>query len=137
MYKIVINSCYGGYKLSIEAVNYIIKRMKELGQEIPDYLNWKSDFYNIYRKNLMSEKEIERELCCYASEKLPRYHPLLIEAVETLGSEKASGMYSELVIVTGKYPSFEIEEFDGNETAYNIDLDHKYIVIPEEFEVKE
>ena len=85
--KIVINKCYGGFRLSKEAVllyckkkgpNIIVEQDK--GLKINHYyLNEKKD------GNYFSEGDIQRN------------DPALIEVVEELG-EKADGPYSELKI---------------------------------------
>lgn len=101
--KIVLNSCYGGFSLSEEAVlKYAQKKGIKLVQNKEEYFK---PFYKdeIKVENYFSEREI------------PRDDFDLIETVEELG-EKANGVYAELRIVTiPDDVDWEIEEYDGKE----------------------
>lgn len=46
-----------------------------------------------------------------------RYDPLLIECIETLGQEKASGDFALLAIKEIEDDFFYIDEYDGSETV--------------------
>ena len=142
MQKIVINSCYGGFSLSHEAV----MRYTELkGDETYGYVNIRKpdgslDFenYEPYDK----EKHTDNCLCIhYASKKSKnmtskqlnanyvsncraeeRDDPKLIQAVEELG-DKANGGFSDLRII--EIPDdvkWVIDEYDGMES---IEEEHK------------
>ncbi len=93
--KVVYNGCYGGFTLSEEAVKY----MAENGSESAKEALAKAGEWGIY----------------YHPE---RDDPLLVEAVETLGSKVASGSYAALQIA--EIPDgadWEIDEYDGNESV--------------------
>lgn len=90
--KIVINTCYGGFSLSREA----IELMAAWGHEEALDLLKESKFYGCLPKTR-------------------RDGELLVKVVETLG-EKASGECAELKVV--EIPDeveWIIEEYDGNE----------------------
>lgn len=94
MYKVVINNCYGGFSLSKEASEYLNEKYgmninPEYG--IPPYFG--DDGY------------------------MPRHDKRLIEVVETLGEERASGSCSELAIVEISTPCYRIDEYDGMESV--------------------
>lgn len=86
--KIVLNSCFGGYGFSQEAIDWL----RNHGME-----------------NLNDIREVENN----------RIHPLMVQCVETLGSEKASGEYASLRIA--EYPQgvdIYIEDYDGVEDIH-------------------
>ena len=92
--KIVINSCYGGFGLSREAID----RYCELKGVSPG--KWHEN-YNFYPD--FSEHDI------------PREDEILVQIIEEMGS-KADGRFAELKIV--KVPgnvNWYIEEYDGKE----------------------
>lgn len=130
--KIVINTCYGGYSLSHEAVlrYFEIKGIEVYPEQ--DTTAWKfwtywtvkpedritakkgKDFYAMslvdrvnyneaYSKQTLSSRDFER------------HDPVLVQVVEEMG--KASwGEHAELAVV--KIPDgirYEINEYDGNE----------------------
>ena len=102
--KIVINQCYGGYGLSDAA----IERYAELSgiTTYPEKSKYSSG------STIFWEDE-ERTVELTNPE---RNDPLLIQAIEELGTVVASGQFSELSIV--EIPDdvvWEIEEYDGIE----------------------
>ena len=85
--KIVINSCFGGFSLSIKAEILYCERKGMNAKET-------DDFYS---------RELERD------------DPLLIEIVEELG-EKANGRHAELdIIEIPDGVGWVVEEYDGLE----------------------
>lgn len=104
--KIVINTKYGGFGLSQEAVllygdkkslNIIAKQDEKIKTITHYYLN------EVKEENGFGEWEIERN------------DPVLVEVVEQLG-DLANGHYSKLKVV--EIPDdvkWTIEEYDGNE----------------------
>ena len=89
--KIVINRCFGGFRLSAEG----IERYRELSGELD------ADDYQIGR-------ELERD---------DKY---LVQTVEELG-DLASGKYSALEVVEiPDGVEWEIEEYDGFETIHEL-----------------
>ena len=93
--KVVYNACYGGFGLSKEAVQY----MADKGSESAAEALQKEGRWGIY------------------------YHPerddaLLVEAVETLGSDIASGRHASLQIAhVPDGAEWEIDEYDGFESV--------------------
>ena len=94
--KVVLNKCFGGFSVT-EAV------YGELGIEWDNYGFLRNDDFNIESDN-------------YAEY---RTHPPLIEAIEKIGVEKASGAHAKLAIVD--IPDdikWELDEYDGIETIH-------------------
>lgn len=105
--KIVLNMCYGGFSLSREAVL--------LGREISGDPNWgvqciKGDIVDpnsTINHDYGDIMDVERK------------DPVLIQVVEQLGSEKASGIGAKLKVVDiPKGTLYRIEECDGYECYY-------------------
>jgi hypothetical protein len=101
MTKVVYNACYGGFGLSIEAMD----RMVELGYKglelNPKYGSGKKSISNYYKY--------------YGDYNIPRHDPILVQVVEELG-EKANGNCADLQIEE-VYGSYRIDEYDGNESV--------------------
>jgi len=116
--KIVINRQFGGFGLSEEAFEWLIKNK-----------GWKVTIYN--KKGNYAD-ETAQIIDCHSggNEKysliLPKYdftnsdgvrdNPDVLEVVEKLGTKKASGKHAELKIV--EIPNdveWDIEEYDGVE----------------------
>lgn len=93
IYKVVINSSYGGYGLSQEAK----ARLKELGQEYGEY-------------------------------NIPRHDPTLIQVIEDLGSDRASGNYAQLKIVEIVGRTYRIEEYDGMESVVTPNIEEWTVI---------
>jgi len=91
MNKVVINKCFGGFRLSEKAANKLneIKNDKVCDTKY-GYLNEKIVF---------------------------RHDPDLIKIVEELGDE-ASGEYANIVVMQIKGNKYFIREYDGAETLY-------------------
>lgn len=93
-HKVVINRCFGGFGLSMAAVDWLKVRGAE--DKVSDALastfaqgRWHGD----------------------------RHDPLLVECVETLGSERASGHYADLEVVEIFGNQYRIDEYDGQESV--------------------
>lgn len=98
MNKIVINGCFGGFSLSREAVEWLNEHYNmgiEIDERYPD-LNYPN---------------------------INRYDPRLVECVETLGSNRASGKYADLEVVTIDGNKYMIDGVDGLETLYWPEMD--------------
>jgi hypothetical protein len=93
MTKVVYNSCYGGFRLSNEAMD----RMVELGYDLK--LNPK---YNPKYE-------------CWGYVDCDRHDPILVQVVEELG-DKASGDCANLAIEE-VYGPYRITEYDGFESV--------------------
>ncbi len=106
--KIVINKCYGGFSISKEAGLYMASRGSAQAQ---------SELYSSLGYNWFGYG--------YSTDKFPiqysRTDPLLVEAVEKLGSDKASGSSAKLKVV--EIPDdvdWEIDEYDGMEKVIEV-----------------
>lgn len=87
MYKVVINRCYGGFRLSKEA------------------------------SEILREQGIDIDPCYgYLPDDVPRHDKRLVEVVEKLG-DNASGRFSELKAVEIDSPMYRISEYDGMENV--------------------
>ena len=107
--KIIINNCYGGFGISIEAFEWLIK---EKGWILTDYSDDKKGYKDpkgrivnsTYSKYyfVRDERDLRTDLD-------------LIECIETLG-DKADGMCAKLnVIEIPDGIEYTIEEYDGFE----------------------
>lgn len=130
--KIVINGCFGGFGLSrkamkkyaeLKGINLYPEKENAFGyttywtvpEEERQEVKEDDAFYAMsleervaYNKKMASQQLYDRDIA--------RDDPMLVLAVETLGSKQASGMFAELRIV--EIPDgvkWEIEENDGNE----------------------
>lgn len=108
MYKVVINGCYGGFGLSQLALNTLYKNYP--------------DMVGVY-KNYRGEDEM------YLSDEIERHDKRLVEVVENLGSEVASGDCANLVIETIYNPIYRVSEYDGYESIHTQDMEEGWIVI--------
>jgi len=115
--KVVINSCYGGFVLSKEALQWLYEKD-------PFFLKHSTVASDIeYAKlghihNATVTPQENASIRFDYNNKWLRCHPLLVECVETLG-EKASGSCSTLKVVEiYPTPPYEIEEHDGYESIY-------------------
>jgi hypothetical protein len=107
--EVVINTCYGGFGLSDEAIKRLYEKGSKYVESKPNTGGNKYMFEVEFMDVLLSENyscdDIER-----------RSDSLLIEVVKELGSEKASGRYSKLRIVgIPADVDVEIDEYDGIE----------------------
>lgn len=89
MHKVVINTCFGGFGLSTEALDYLEDKF---GLQVVRDRYWS-----------------------YLKVNLKRHDHRLVEVVEVLG-EKASGSCARLVIEEVNSPMYRIEEYDGRES---------------------
>lgn len=108
-FKVVYNSCYGGFGLSNEAMD----RMVELGYtgfELNPEYNPNSD--NTYKVKHFNELKYFNEYS------IPRHHPILVQVVEELG-ERANGCHADLQIAVVNEP-YRIDEYDGCESVETV-----------------
>lgn len=111
MKKVAINSCFGGFHLSDEAMVMYLKKM------YPDkVITTEPDKWGSLEFMVDGKKFYQFEVSEYDN----RENPILIEVIETLGG-KADGRYSDLKIV--EIPDdvqYEITDYDGVETVEEI-----------------
>lgn len=106
MRKVVYNACYGGFSLSEDAVR--------LGRELSRDERWGGIV-------LKGDKYDNGEECLsfhggYLDYDTPRHDEILVQVVEKLGSEKASGSFAKLKIAEIEGP-YRIDEYDGFESV--------------------
>jgi len=138
MKKVLINTCFGGYSLSKEATDLYCqkaginatwyRRMSKQTQleriaeppsteECLPLINFYYCLNDDYGERI---SVIQNDTIFYADE-IKRDDPLLIETVEELGSEKASGPYADLKIVAiPEDVVYEITDYDGRESVREI-----------------
>tara|TARA_Y100000034_G_scaffold82626_1_gene98979 strand:- start:2966 stop:3331 length:366 start_codon:yes stop_codon:yes gene_type:complete len=102
MRKVVYNNCYGGFSISEECIRFLADRGNEECIALVDNRDW------------------HRGASLYDSV-LPRHDALLVIAVETLGSERASGRSANLAVHTLKGDRYYIDEYDGSEAVIEPD----------------
>ena len=103
MKKIVINKCYGGFSISEKAAKYMAARGdRRAKKELEETAAHKDKFYG-YGYVEGFEGQYERD------------NPLLVEAVEALGTE-ANGWAADLKVVEiPENVEWEIDNYDGLE----------------------
>ena len=103
--KVVINRDYGGFGLSDEAIRlYAEKKGLVLNSRKSDSLGGFTNYYFEENGEFFDDRDLSRD------------DPILVEIVETLTSEKASGPYALLKVV--EIPDdveWEVKEYDGME----------------------
>jgi hypothetical protein len=128
MTKVVKNSCYGGFSLSPEAeIEYLRRKRGEAHAyekagdprgkfaaiSLAEY-EWGTQQYLTHVDNGWYTDELEGH---FSGRQLERDDPLLIEVIEDLGADNASGEHADLTIV--EIPGgvdWEIDDYDGAET---------------------
>ena len=126
--RIVINKCFGGFGLSIEAQKLINKfgcPHSEIKTEQEYFGDSMKDFDIEHYGSVENAHKQHAELCeipfskgkliCDDHDRNARNCPVLIKVVEKMG-KKSWGKHAELKIV--KIPNgveYEIEEYDGSE----------------------
>lgn len=102
--KVLVNDCYGGYGISLEAEQL--------------YLQKKGISYEVIEAEYGTVKYLIDGEETYIN--LSRTDPILIEVFEEIGSERASGPHAELSI--SEIPDgckYDIHEYDGMEYINN------------------
>ena len=106
MHKVVYSSCYGGFSLSLKAIDWLEANCTD---------NELRKFIRATRSKILSS--LSREIfCCDISDWFEgkRHHKDLIAVVEALGSE-ANGSCADLAIAHISGRQYRIEEYDGAE----------------------
>lgn len=107
-YKVVFNRCYGGFSLSIKAVNWLENNATD--ESLRTYIkNCKDSEYNTgsFKEQLLCYKVSEFFENC-------RHHHDLVAAVETLGKD-ANGSNADLGVATISCNKYMIDCYDGAE----------------------
>lgn len=101
MTKIVINKCYGGFRLSQEACEWLYERGFKYITKNEEYDDGEPD-------SIINVKYYED---VYS---IPRHHPLLVACVEELGN-RSWGICSRLFIEEIDCELYRIVQYDGLE----------------------
>jgi len=110
MKKIVINTCYGGFGLSDEAMERVLE-LKGISYTKKNDIG----FVCFYTK-AQNENEVDNHYICEYD--FERYDPALVQAVEEMGTE-ANGPHAELkVVLIPDDVQWYIHEYDGIECVH-------------------
>jgi hypothetical protein len=127
--KVVINTCYGGFGLSVKAVllyakykGFKIYPCVDVKGEPKKYAPLKkgdNPFIVFYSRTPLKNGEFP-DKSHFSETSIPRADTALVRVVEKLG-EAANGKYSRLKVV--EIPDdvkYEIDEYDGNESIHEV-----------------
>lgn len=115
--KVVYNACYGGFGLSEKAEELYAER-----KGIKLFKGEKSfGSHNYYTDESLSDESFYYPTYC-------RHDPDLVDIVEELGSEVASGPCAKLRVYQLSGNRYMIEEYDGSESVTE-DFDDRWIYI--------
>ena len=108
-HKVVYNACYGGFSLSLKAVDWLEENAKD--EALHKFIK------TAKTNNLNSSTSLKYEYLCYDVSywfENKRHHKDLVAVVEALGDE-ASGSCAELEIMEISGNQYRIDEYDGSE----------------------
>lgn len=136
MKKVVYNSCYGGFNLSVEALYALYMLGFPLSSTPLEGSGYtESDFplrapngvrgHDQYSNLLVDSKIYSAKLSHYEMEEVAlRSHPILVTVVEKLGT-RANGRSASLAIEEIKDSDFyTIDEYDGSESVRVLTMDN-------------
>ncbi len=109
LHKVVYNACYGGFSLSLKAIDWLEEHCKD--KVLRKHIK------TIKTNDLNSSMSLKYEyLCCDISNLFDgkRHHKDLVAVVEALG-EEASGACANLAIAEISVNQYRIDEYDGAE----------------------
>jgi hypothetical protein len=140
-YKVVINTCFGGFGLSVEAEKLFWERklnkeifVYEYNPETDDYTKV-SDLTQASECAHFTEEDYGENPDDLTLElilaRVKRHDPVLAQVVEELGS-KADGECSRLRVIEIYCPMYKIMNYDGNELIRTPFEDDDWTVIKEE-----
>lgn len=121
--KIVINTCYGIFDLSTQAINLYIKKkglnlykIEPLENGTFIQIDEKDDNYDYYSYHTMiPTNEDEYDNSIWYMEDIPRNDPILVEVIEEL-KEKANTSASQLKVISiPANVEWKIINYDGAE----------------------
>lgn len=124
-HKVVYNACYGGFELSLKAVDWLEENAKD--ESLREYI--KQSLYNFKHTNVTTYASKNQLISYTISDyfRNKRHHKDLIAVVETLGYE-AEGSCSELEIMEISGNQYRINEYDGFEEVITPE-DSDWIII--------
>ena len=109
MHKVVFNNCYGGFSISLKAVDWLEHNSKD--EALLEHIK------NCKEDSEYSTSAFKEQLLCYSVSDFfadKRHHKDLVAVVETLGDE-ANGSCAALGICRINGRQYRIDEYDGAE----------------------
>jgi hypothetical protein len=123
MNKVVFNNCYGGFSISLKAVEWLEDNSED--EALLEHIeNCKEDIE-------YSTSAYKNQMLCYSVSEFfdrKRHHKDLVAVVEALGDE-ANGSCAHLGIAQICGNQYRIEEYDGAEEVITPEDDSEWIVI--------
>lgn len=112
MNAVVYNACYGGFSLSLKAVDWLESNCKD--ESLREYI--KQSLSSIKQSNVTTYFSKNQIICYSISDYFrdKRHHKDLVAVVEALGDE-ASGDNADLEIAHISGNQYIIREYDGSE----------------------
>lgn len=126
LHKIVYNRDYGGFSLSLQAIDWLEQNGSEKTKQVIQKI--KDDPVASEFSQHSKELHIMYGVSDYFNSL--RHDPDLVAVVEALG-DKADGECAHLAIMTLDCNMYRIETYDGYEDVITPDNDHEWIVIEE------
>ena len=123
MHKVVYNSDYGGFSLSLKAVEWLETNCKD--SELRDFitsLRIAGKEYSLFSKDKCLCYDVSGWFCD------KRHHKDLVAVVETLG-EEANGYCANLAIEEISSNKYRIDEYDGAESIITPDDSEDWVFI--------
>ena len=121
MNKVVYNSNYGEFLLSLKAVKWLEQNCKDSKLR---------DFIESLCRDKHNSKLKDEYICCYVSDWFEdmRHHKDLVAVVEALGND-ANGRSAKLAIEKVYGNQYRIDQYDGAERVVTPEDDVHWIVI--------
>lgn len=121
MNKVVYNSNYGGFSLSLKAVEWLEQNCKDSKLR---------DFIKSMRRDKCNSKLKDEFICYYVSDWFEdmRHHKDLVAVVEALGND-ANGRDAKLAIANVYGNQYRIDQYDGAESVVTPEDNGRWIVI--------
>ena len=121
MNKVVYNSDYGGFSLSLKAVEWLEANCKD---------NELREFIKSLCRDKCNSKLKDEFICCYVSDWFEdmRHHKDLVAVVEALGND-ANGRCAKLAIATIYCNLYRIDQYDGAESVVTPEDNEHWITI--------
>lgn len=121
MNKVVYNSNYGEFLLSLKAVEWLEQNCKDSKLR---------DFIESLCRDKCNSKLKDEFICCYVSDWFEdmRHHKDLVAVVEALGND-ANGCCAKLAIEKVYGNQYRIDQYDGAERVVTPEDDVRWIVI--------
>ena len=123
MHKIVFNNCYGGFSISMKAVDWLEHNSKD--EALLEHIK------NCKEDRLHSISAYRDQMFCYSVSEFfdcNRHHKDLVAVVEALGNE-ANGESAYLGIAKIYGNQYRIDEYDGAESVITPEDGEQWVLI--------